>query len=701
MRFFYLFLLGVLPLFSWAKEPVNGVYHPGTEIVRPYFHPAIEVEREVIYFNPRTYRKANITVEYTLLAKDSPDYVPFLLYVPSGLLVNRIELNGGLMTERYPLLTLDRLEREEFSGYEHLMDHRDGQGFDSEFTRGREVNSFIYFDERLKPGINRLEIRFEVESKEVKNGSGRKYSFHFGSFADERAIFSGTTQLEIDKFAEFAFTPSRIEMDGNTEWERIGPTVFWGASMSDSLVIEITTDLGGWGEFLISISPEGTVCIFGLLLVLLHTMFIFRHVRKRRWEKRSWMFLWGAILVPLLMGTLYYSLVSVINGLLGEYAVGLMTGPGVIIVFFIFLFPPYLLVSFFVHLMARNRVKKKNIMLKNRLLGSWIGAAIGDGFGAVTEFKSLDVIRSMYGPEGLTEPPSGTIKVTDDTQMAMAVAKALMGAYQDGEVPIGRLEDALRKEYVVWLNDPENNRAPGRTCLTACHNLERGMEWTAATVKNSKGCGANMRVLPVGLFKFKGGDEFSEIEIARWAQLQAAMTQGHATGLAASELTALTVVWLLEGEKPERLVDRLLAHARSQQSVYHESVLKDLWQRPGVDSPEEYIRRGWQENIAVLERVKDAAINGDPALDPCYYSGEGWIAEEAFGTALLSFLWYADDPVKTLIRAVNTKGDSDSLACIAGAFAGAYKGISELPEDWTDRIEYREELFPFVEFLVG
>ena len=53
------------------------------------------------------------------------------------------------------------------------------------------------------------------------------------------------------------------------------------------------------------------------------------------------------------------------------------------------------------------------------------------------------------------------------------------------------------------------------------------------TVADSKGCGANMRVTPLGLMP-----GLTDATRAGASQLQAALTHGHSTALAASELTA-------------------------------------------------------------------------------------------------------------------------------------------------------------------
>ena len=82
----------------------------------------------------------------------------------------------------------------------------------------------------------------------------------------------------------------------------------------------------------------------------------------------------------------------------------------------------------------------------------------------------------------------------------------------------------------------------------------------------------------------------------------------------------------------------------------------------------------------------------DREHNPCRITGEGWVAEEAFATGLLCFLLFPDDPVAALRRAAVSSGDSDSLACLAGAFAGARHGLAAWPQEWLRRIEYRDRL---------
>jgi ADP-ribosylglycohydrolase len=304
--------------------------------------------------------------------------------------------------------------------------------------------------------------------------------------------------------------------------------------------------------------------------------------------------------------------------------------------------------------------------------GSLFGLAYGDALGAPTEFLTVPEIQHRYGPDGPAD--IGTGRVTDDTQMALAVGEALREA---PALTPGALEPLLREHFVAWAESPDNNRAPGRTCMTACARLAEGMPWVQATVPGSKGCGANMRTTPVGFVDgFRG-------EIA---QFQAALTHGHPTALAASELTAYTVRILLDGAAPADVPDLLRERCASQREIYHGEWLGDL----AGEDPEAFIARGWDECAAALARLDTAPY--DRAADPCLATGAGWVAEEALVTALYCALLFPEDPVAALRRAAVTSGDSDSIACLTGAFLGAVYGMAAWPAGWAARIEYADRL---------
>lgn len=325
---------------------------------------------------------------------------------------------------------------------------------------------------------------------------------------------------------------------------------------------------------------------------------------------------------------------------------------------------------------------------KQAATGSLVGLALGDALGFPTEFNDVPSILAKCGPWREMELPQKAF-VSDDTQMTLALGRGLRTAVRRGPLGPLRVERPVREEFVDWYHSPENNRAPGRTCLVACRLLDSDLPWQKASQIDSKGCGANMRVAPVGLVP-----GLDEAERAGIAQFQAALTHGHPTGLTASDLTARAVLLLAQGAEPAGLVGQLRSYALENRTRYHERWLGDLWTYADDATPGDFIARGWEECLAVLERLE--GVLRDPAhspeTDPCLVTGDGWIAEEALATALLCFLMFPEEPVMALRRAACTRGDSDSIACLTGAFAGAHLGVAAWPEAWVGRVEYRGEL---------
>lgn len=331
--------------------------------------------------------------------------------------------------------------------------------------------------------------------------------------------------------------------------------------------------------------------------------------------------------------------------------------------------------------------------IKGGAVAALFGLAIGDALGYPTEFLTLDQMTARFGSWRELELPltDGVARVSDDTQMALAVAEALAEVTKDGvsSFTAETFEPALRAHFVAWLRSPDNNRAPGQTCLTACAALERGVPGHEAGVLGSKGCGANMRVAPVGLVPGLAAEQR-----AGAAQLQAALTHGHPTALAASDLTAHAVWLLTHNCTPVELLPWLRHYAMKSRDTYHSDWLGGLARRAGAEDPSAFIAHGWDECLRALDTVAEALRNPDPDRDPCEVTGAGWIAEEALAAGLYCFLLAPDEPITVVRRAAWSSGDSDSIAALAGAFAGAWRGGPAWPAEWVGALEYRDRVRP-------
>lgn len=216
---------------------------------------------------------------------------------------------------------------------------------------------------------------------------------------------------------------------------------------------------------------------------------------------------------------------------------------------------------------------------RERIVGCFLGGAIGDALRAPIEFDTLTAIRAKHGPEGLTAfaPSYGRIgAITDDTQMTLFTAEGLIRAdVRFNDRGIVNVPWIVHRAYARWLvtqggsdiDDPDTGsslsgwlvtnevlhaeRAPGATCLSA---LESGrMGSTGRPLNDSKGCGGVMRVAPVGVISH---DSF------RMGVDLTALTHGHASGYLAAGAFASVIARLMQGTSARRRDRRSSRRAR-------------------------------------------------------------------------------------------------------------------------------------------
>lgn len=300
--------------------------------------------------------------------------------------------------------------------------------------------------------------------------------------------------------------------------------------------------------------------------------------------------------------------------------------------------------------------------------GAMLGLAIGDALGFPAEFRRRAEILRAFGPHGINDfvavddpawapvpmvlgakhPPGS---YSDDTQMTLAVAESLVAV---GRAEVDELMPVMAEKFVAWSRSPDNNRAPGNTCLTGCENLAQGAPWRTAGVADSKGCGSAMRVAPIGLVYWR--EPARLLEMARASSL---LTHGHDAAVEGAAAAALLVALALEKKTPQAMYDALLAECAPRSSDFR----------------------------ACLEKLPQL-LSTDPEIALSHRGlGEAWVAEEAVVSALYCFWRSPEDFPQTVLTAVNTDGDSDSIACIAGGISGAFNGRDAIPATWREKVE--------------
>lgn len=306
--------------------------------------------------------------------------------------------------------------------------------------------------------------------------------------------------------------------------------------------------------------------------------------------------------------------------------------------------------------------ENNNQMDADKAKGIIFGLAIGDALGFPTEFMSLSTIKSKYGSSGIKDLQKAPALFSDDTQMSIAIAEALIKV---GDRDIETVMAAVKDKFIDWYHSPENNRAPGKTCLTGIENMERGLHWSESGIARSKGCGSAMRSAPIGYLYQHDPEKLKEV-----AHASGICTHGHPTGDAACIGAAYLVKLALDGISPDKMIPEILDFISGISEEFDRAILK----------VEECL--DWEDEEKALDHL-----------------GEGRIGEEAIALALYYFLRYPNDYRKVVLRGANTNGDSDSIACIAGSVSGALLGIKAISKEWIKKIEKAEYLDGLAERL--
>ncbi|NLH80349.1 MAG: ADP-ribosyl-[dinitrogen reductase] hydrolase [Phyllobacteriaceae bacterium] len=270
--------------------------------------------------------------------------------------------------------------------------------------------------------------------------------------------------------------------------------------------------------------------------------------------------------------------------------------------------------------------------LAERALAAFLGLAIGDALGATVEFMTAREIaatrgvhRDIVGGGWLRLAPG---RVTDDTEMSLALARSLMAR---GGLDLPHLCDA----FADWLRSKPID--VGNTCR---RGIRRWM--TQGTVEGpfaegDAGNGAAMRVLPVALATLADAAKGRA-----WTLAQAHVTHHHPLSDEACA-TLVDMVRILVGGG-----DLATARARADDLV---AQMPTFGFTPYRGQSSAYV----VDTIQTVFHTFFAAAS----FEDC------------------------------LIATVNLGGDADTTGAIAGMLAGARFGLAAIPRRWLKALDRR------------
>lgn len=285
-------------------------------------------------------------------------------------------------------------------------------------------------------------------------------------------------------------------------------------------------------------------------------------------------------------------------------------------------------------------------IIKNRILGCLKGLAVGDAIGKQTETLSFEQIKDWY-PNGINgfEGEIGTImpryenrhydwkfgETTDDTEQTIAVAKAII---EEGKVTHSKIGEKL-------MLCKKSNRP----------TLSLGRFQQLGDVNrvsfDGDGCGAAMRVAPIGIIY--SSDKIQEIVSAVFESC--IPTHGGQLAICAAASIAGAVSAAIDGKSRDEIFR--IAVSASKEATKYRSSSNDI------------------KFDEILIHMYDDLIQQNK-ID-INYLNENYFPKTTINIVPLSIVLalITNSAEKSTLIASNLAGDSDSVASMSSAIAGA------------------------------
>ncbi|MFP4311582.1 MAG: ADP-ribosylglycohydrolase family protein [Nitriliruptoraceae bacterium] len=294
----------------------------------------------------------------------------------------------------------------------------------------------------------------------------------------------------------------------------------------------------------------------------------------------------------------------------------------------------------------------------DRLVAAFVGTALGDALGAPFEGQRNVRVHEIIQTIGNPDP----LRWTDDTHMAIALAESLLAC--NGTVEAQHLGDTFAAAY---HDQPWRGYAAGPPTVFAL--AADGMPYLEAARSlfggGSYGNGGAMRAAPAAILAYP--------DLARatgLAAAQARVTHAHPIGIDGAVLFAGAIVQA--------------ASAPSTSTGSAGETRLDLTPILGYLTTAEMRER--------LQRM--IGVHDDPhrLTELAGRFGSRVSARESVPAAVAVFLANRDDPIAAITAAISLGRDTDTVAAMAGALAGAHQGMAGFPEHLLARLEDRDRI---------
>ena len=295
--------------------------------------------------------------------------------------------------------------------------------------------------------------------------------------------------------------------------------------------------------------------------------------------------------------------------------------------------------------------------LRDKILGTFYGVAIGDAMGMPTTFLSREEIKKKFGvvKDFLEAPMEGSVhsnlvrgEYTDDTELTFMLADSVIAKREIDP------ED-MAKRLVKWADDNDilETTLIGPSTRSAIKNLKSGISYRV-TGKNGTTNGCAMKISPVGIFDASSDDVKTVNDV-----IDACMCTHH-TALAVSGASAIcfAVKSVASGEND---IDNI------------------CW--ASLRGADLGAKAMGEPNISISQRIREAiniaesSTDSDTFLDKLYkfiMKPQWALTEDAVPAAISIFVKSGGNFREAILLACNLGADSDTIGGITGGIAGSY-----------------------------
>ncbi|MEI3606535.1 ADP-ribosylglycohydrolase family protein [Pseudogracilibacillus sp. SE30717A] len=314
--------------------------------------------------------------------------------------------------------------------------------------------------------------------------------------------------------------------------------------------------------------------------------------------------------------------------------------------------------------------------MKDKILGTLYGLAIGDAFGMPSELWSRRKVKEFFGriTTFLDGPAENEVacnftkgQFTDDTAQALLILDALN---KNNFKPSDKL---IAEALINWANDTNafDNNILGPSSKAALNAIKVGEDPSVHT-KKALTNGAAMRIAPIGtLFS-----STQQAELVNYVRKVSQPTHASDVAIAGASMIAHAVSLAIEDKSWNEIMESTISifdiAVKEGEETFSASIPERL--KLGMEFAETY-----KDNEEVFaQRIYDVI-------------GCGTLTSESVPAAL-AIAYYCKDPHSCALFCANIGGDTDTIGAMATAICGAKSGYKTINKDWIYMIDQNNDV---------